>query len=137
MPPRFNLRWDEFYYSPSNRKYLMFLIFPAAMCYIRWRAETMYSYNVYITENKLYPTYNNKSFSFFKNWSNGKQMYIPDRTTVEEFKNILYKDADIVPEVIAVGCRGRMMDDSDVLALATRAFCKRDPRLLIWQDEFI
>ena len=35
---------------------------------------------------------------------------------------------------LLVGCRGRMFADTDNLALAVRAFCKRDPNILIWKD---
>ncbi|KNC36958.1 hypothetical protein PFLG_02286 [Plasmodium falciparum RAJ116] len=58
-----------------------------------------------------------------------------DNVTVKDAKRIIYQGEENIPEKIKLGCKGRIMDDNDNLAMAVRAFCKRDPKVIIWQDE--
>uniref|UniRef100_A0A3B0MYT8 Uncharacterized protein n=1 Tax=Theileria annulata TaxID=5874 RepID=A0A3B0MYT8_THEAN len=74
-----------------------------------------------------------KSGPPIKHWKNGNKVYLSDDLTVKELKKLIYGDSDSSKDVL-VGCKGRVMKDEDNLALATRAFCKRDPRLVLWRE---
>lgn len=142
--------YETFWNSQSNLKYGLVVVWPAYLFYIRWRAETQYKYNVYIADKSVYPTYKHKSgvghfvySTLFGNgwaeqggggyWSNGKVFYGTEKTTVEELKKVVY-DGEPAPEGLRVGCRGRMFENSDNLALAVKNFCRRDPRVLMWTE---
>eukprot|EP00386_Alphamonas_edax_P007612 GDKI01025359.1.p1 GENE.GDKI01025359.1~~GDKI01025359.1.p1 ORF type:complete len:169 (+),score=32.21 GDKI01025359.1:58-507(+) len=124
--------YESFYYAQYNNKYWMVLIFPLAMNSVRWTAENKLGYNVFITDESLLPDDSKKVTG---GWTNGKKLYLDDNTTVAELKALVYEGKDKIPENVAVGCRGRMMEDSDNLALAVRAFCKRDPKIVLWREE--
>ncbi|KAK1444486.1 hypothetical protein BgAZ_103970 [Babesia gibsoni] len=67
-------------------------------------------------------------------FKNGKKVYLEDSATVGDLKKMVYgKDALAYADVL-VGCKGRVMQNDDNLALSTRAFCKRDPRIVLWRD---
>lgn len=114
-------------------------------------------YHVFIAEPSLYPDLSHKWIG--KTWTNGRKYYLPDDATVSDLKNLVYseqkpleakqkelepsseesKGADPEPQYqdpseLLVGCRGRMFEDTDNLAMAVRAFCRRDPNILIWKD---
>merc|ERR1712066_700788 len=67
-------------------------------------------------------------------WTNGSAFYFPAMATVQDLKTSVY-GADKAPKALRAGCYGRMMDDSDNLALAVRTFCKRDPKIVLWEEE--
>ncbi|AFZ81271.1 hypothetical protein BEWA_006800 [Theileria equi strain WA] len=69
-----------------------------------------------------------------KNWTNGKKIYLPDDVTVSDLKRLVYGNNTAAQRDVLVGCKGRIMNNDDNLALATRAFCKRDPRLVLWRE---
>lgn len=141
--------YETFWNSQSNLKYGMVLIYPAYLYSTRWRAETKFKYNVFVQDEQNYPTFVNRSgllhvlntFAFgdvMKGggyWSNGSVYWGSDNTTVEDLKNDIYSSDPAVPKGIKMGCKGRMFEDTDNLSLAVRTFCKRDPRVLIWQEE--
>merc|ERR1719474_2303578 len=83
--------YETFWNSQSNVKYTVLFLYPGALFWVRWRAETQYKYNVFI--------------------------------------------ADKAPKAVRAGCYGRMMEDGDNLALAVRTFCKRDPKIVLWEEE--
>merc|ERR1719458_1319331 len=68
-------------------------------------------------------------------WNNGTSFYFPAMATVKDLKESVYAGADQVPKAVKAGCYGRMMEDSDNLALAVRTFCKRDPKIVLWEEE--
>ncbi|BAM41915.1 conserved hypothetical protein [Theileria orientalis strain Shintoku] len=83
-----------------------------------------------------YKWFTNKVFKpgpMVKYWENGRKIYLSDDLTVRGLKKLLYGDEESSKDVL-VGCKGRVMNDNDNLALATRAFCKRDPRLVLWRE---
>lgn len=59
--------------------------------------------------------------------------YLSASATVEDIKKAAF-GTEPVPEGLRVGCHGRMMENTDNLALAVRTFCKRDPMLLFWKE---
>ncbi|GFE53346.1 hypothetical protein BaOVIS_007500 [Babesia ovis] len=67
-------------------------------------------------------------------FKNGKKVYLNDSATVNDLKNAVYGNKAIEHSDVLVGCKGRIMQDDDNLALATRAFCRRDPRIILWKD---
>ncbi|ORM39925.1 uncharacterized protein BXIN_1282 [Babesia sp. Xinjiang] len=67
-------------------------------------------------------------------FKNGKKVYLDDSATVTDLKNAVYGQRAIENKDVLVGCKGRIMQDDDNLALATRAFCRRDPRIVLWRD---
>ncbi|KAI4840923.1 ATP synthase-associated protein [Plasmodium brasilianum] len=131
----------------------MLIIFPAVIWSTRYRADTKLGYFFYINDERLYPKNSNSTkdssswlyskYLNYKNnlmqknnkWKNGTKFYLNDDVTVEEAKKIIYQNEQGIPKNIRLGCKGRMMDDKDNLALAVRAFCKRDPKVFIWEDE--
>ncbi|EDO08289.1 hypothetical protein BBOV_III007280 [Babesia bovis T2Bo] len=67
-------------------------------------------------------------------FKNGKKVYLNDSATVQDLKNAVYGKLAMENKDVMVGCKGRIMQDEDNLALATRAFCRRDPRIILWRD---
>mmetsp|Transcript_3467 Transcript_3467/g.5088 ORF Transcript_3467/g.5088 Transcript_3467/m.5088 type:complete len:180 (-) Transcript_3467:70-609(-) len=133
--------YETFWNSQSNIKYTVVLLYPGALFYIRWRAETQYKYNVFIADKAVEPepdTSENLVSSlkkkFVSSWKNGSGFYFPAMATVKDLKESVY-GADKVPAAVRAGCYGRMMEDSDNLALAVRTFCRRDPRIVLWEEE--
>ncbi|PFH37995.1 hypothetical protein BESB_003360 [Besnoitia besnoiti] len=124
--------WDSFYYSQSSTKYVMCFLFPAGIFYTRFRADTKLGYHVFINEESIYPDYSHKYFD--TKWTNGRKLYLSDETTVAQLKAQIYGPNE-VPADVKVACRGRVFEDTDNVAMAVRAFCKRDPRLLLFKDE--
>eukprot|EP00442_Polarella_glacialis_P035097 CAMPEP_0115161786 /NCGR_PEP_ID=MMETSP0227-20121206/71596_1 /TAXON_ID=89957 /ORGANISM="Polarella glacialis, Strain CCMP 1383" /LENGTH=62 /DNA_ID=CAMNT_0002573917 /DNA_START=66 /DNA_END=254 /DNA_ORIENTATION=+ len=55
--------------------------------------------------------------------------------TVKDLKESVYGEAGKVPAAVRAGCHGRMMEDGDNLALAVRTFCRRDPKIVLWEEE--
>jgi len=140
--------YETFWNSQSNLKWGFVVAYPSYLFYIRWRAETQYKYNVYLEKPSIYPTYENekglghmlRSLAFGAGskgggyWSNGSVVYGTSAMTVGDMKNTVYR-SEKTPDNLKVGCRGRMMEDSDNLALAVKSFCRRDPRILMWVEE--
>merc|ERR1712194_845733 len=139
---------ETFWNSQSNLKWGLVVAWPAYLFYIRWRAETQYKYNVYL-EKGCEPTYANKSglfhllysLGFGKGlvegggyWKNGSVFWGNSSLTVGGLKNMVY-DSEETPKKLRVGCRGRMMQDEDNLAIAVKNFCRRDPRILMWTED--
>ncbi|SOV10124.1 conserved Plasmodium protein, unknown function [Plasmodium sp. DRC-Itaito] len=127
--------YHSFYYAQSHIKYVMLILFPAIIWTTRYRADTQLGYFFYINDEKLYPTYRHNIIKKKMKWKNGSKFYLNDNVTVKDAKNIIYEGEKNVPDKIKLGCKGRIMDDNDNLAMAVRAFCKRDPKIFIWQDE--
>ncbi|CAA9986328.1 conserved Plasmodium protein, unknown function [Plasmodium knowlesi strain H] len=155
--------YHSFYYAQSHIKYVMLFLFPGVIWSTRYRADTKLGYYIYINEEKLYPNKSieagatsdgvgswtdsaslldylyAKYFYMYnkltkKKWKNGTKFYLDDGVTVADVKKMLYSEEEI-PRNLKLGCRGRMMEDTDNLAMAVRAFCKRDPKIFIWEDE--
>ncbi|CAG9484028.1 conserved Plasmodium protein, unknown function [Plasmodium vivax] len=152
--------YHSFYYAQSHIKYVMLFLFPGVIWSTRYRADTKLGYHIYINEERLYPSglsggdevsgwsdrgnlvgplhakylhYRNKLTK--KKWKNGTKIYLEDGLTVGDVKRVLYGEEERIPRHLKVGCRGRMMEDTDNLAMAVRAFCKRDPKIFLWEDE--
>jgi len=128
--------YETFWNSQSNTKWSLVFIYPGFLYFIRWRAETQYKYRVCITDDTPKPApWTSMSWvpQFFTKHRNGEPFYQKATATVEDIKRTVYGDK-AVPENIRVGCRGRMMENTDNLALAVRTYCKRDPMLLFWQE---
>mmetsp|Transcript_14541 Transcript_14541/g.19588 ORF Transcript_14541/g.19588 Transcript_14541/m.19588 type:complete len:178 (+) Transcript_14541:3-536(+) len=124
--------YETFWNSQSNIKYTAVLIYPGALFYIRWRAETQYKYNIFIADKAVEP---DTSKNLVSSWKNGSGFYFPAMATIKDLKEAVYDGADKVPSAVRAGCYGRMMEDSDNLALAVRTFCRRDPRIVLWEEE--
>merc|ERR1712217_429583 len=121
--------YETFWNSQSNVKYTVIFLYPGALFYVRWRAETQYKYNVFIADDTVKPD-DSKNLAF--SWKNGSTFYFPAMATVKDLKDMVYDGA--VPSAVRAGCYGRMMEDSDNLALAVRTFCKRDPKITLWKE---
>ncbi|CAD7956973.1 unnamed protein product [Amoebophrya sp. A25] len=140
--------YETFWNSQSNLKWGLVVAYPSYLFYIRWRAETQYKYNVYLEKPSLYPTMAEergiahalRSVLFGAGsvgggyWSNGSVFYGTSAMSVADLKTRVY-GKETPPANLKVGCRGRMMEDSDNLALAVKSFCRRDPRILMWVEE--
>lgn len=125
--------YETFWNSQSNVKYTVVFLYPGALFWVRWRAETQYKYNVFIADKEVEP--DKKQNLFFTSWTNGSVFYFPAMATVQDLKQSVYGDASKVPPAVRAGCHGRMMEDTDNLALAVRTFCKRDPKIVLWEEE--
>jgi len=53
---------------------------------------------------------------------------------VQDFKEKIYGGKTKVPATVRAGCHGRIFEDSDNLALAVRSFCRRDPKIVLWDE---
>eukprot|EP00928_Gymnodinium_smaydae_P007991 TRINITY_DN1286_c0_g1_i1.p1 TRINITY_DN1286_c0_g1~~TRINITY_DN1286_c0_g1_i1.p1 ORF type:complete len:174 (-),score=36.55 TRINITY_DN1286_c0_g1_i1:92-538(-) len=122
--------YETFWNSQSNVKYTVVFLYPGALFYVRWRAETQYKYNVFIADEEAKP---DDSQNLVSSWKNGSTFYFPATSTVQELKDAVY-GAGSAPAGVKAGCYGRMMEDSDNLALAVRTFCRRDPKIVLWQE---
>merc|ERR1712087_451848 len=123
--------YETFWNSQSNVKYTMIFLYPGALFYVRWRAETQYKYNVFIADKAVEP---DSTQNLISTWKNGSSFYFPAMATVKDLKETVYDGAGKVPAAVRAGCHGRMMEDSDNLALAVRTFCKRDPKIIFWEE---
>lgn len=147
--------YDSFYNAQTSTKFVMGLFFPAAIFSVRYRADTKLGYHVFIADPSLYPDLSHKWIG--KTWTNGRKYYLPDEASVSDLKHLVYSEQKPLdarqregasdktgqmepkpqyqePSQLLVGCKGRMFEDSDNLAMAVRAFCRRDPNILIWKD---
>merc|ERR1712050_157937 len=124
--------YETFWNSQSNVKYTVVFLYPGALFWVRWRAETQYKYNVFIADKTVEP---DTSQNLWSTWKNGSTFYFPAMATVKDLKESVYDGADKVPKAVRAGCYGRMMEDSDNLALAVRTFCRRDPKIVLWEEE--
>jgi hypothetical protein len=126
--------YETFWFSQSNLKWTLVVLYPAALFYVRWRAEHGYKYNVFVADEDVKPqnkrTLFGKSFGGF---SNGSSVYLGGSATVKDLKDAVYGKQKS-PSSVRAGCSGRMFQDSDNLAMAVRSFCRRDPRVVFWDE---
>merc|ERR1712087_105799 len=94
--------------------------------------RTQYKYHVFIADKTMEP---DTSQNLWSSWKNGSPFYFPAMATVNDLKASVYDGSDKVPKAVRAGCYGRMMEDSDNLALAVRTFCRRDPKIVLWEEE--
>mmetsp|Transcript_134602 Transcript_134602/g.262110 ORF Transcript_134602/g.262110 Transcript_134602/m.262110 type:complete len:187 (+) Transcript_134602:88-648(+) len=132
--------YETFWNSQSSVKYTVVFLYPGALFYVRWRAETQYKYNIFVADKEVEPDYSHKLYTsfekeknWFRTWKNGSAFYFPAMATVRDLKEKVYDGK--VPPAVRAGCYGRMMEDSDNLALAVRTFCRRDPKIVFWEEE--
>merc|ERR1711937_181638 len=124
--------YETFWNSQMNIKWTAVSLYPGALFYVRYRAETQYKYNIFIADDSVKPDDSN---NLFFGWKNGSVFYFPAMATVADLKNAVYEGTDKVPAAAKAGCYGRVMEDTDNLALAVRTFCKRDPKIVLWEEE--
>eukprot|EP00747_Dinoflagellata_sp_TGD_P004659 gnl/TRDRNA2_/TRDRNA2_111762_c0_seq1.p1 gnl/TRDRNA2_/TRDRNA2_111762_c0~~gnl/TRDRNA2_/TRDRNA2_111762_c0_seq1.p1 ORF type:complete len:162 (-),score=30.84 gnl/TRDRNA2_/TRDRNA2_111762_c0_seq1:136-621(-) len=128
--------YETFWNSQSNVKYTAVILYPGLLFWVRWRAETQYKYSVFIADKEVQPAEpENFVMKKISSWKNGSGFYFPATATVKDLKQSVYGSSEKVPAAVRAGCHGRMMEDSDNLALAVRTFCKRDPRIVLWEEE--
>merc|ERR1711985_108775 len=124
--------YDTFWNSQTQVKWTAVFLYPGALFWVRWRAENQYKYNVFIADQDLKPDDSQFKFTSWDTFGNG--YYLPATATVKDLKEQVYMGADKVPAAVRAGCHGRMMEDSDNVALAVRTFCKRDPKIIFWEE---
>mmetsp|Transcript_119412 Transcript_119412/g.331935 ORF Transcript_119412/g.331935 Transcript_119412/m.331935 type:complete len:157 (-) Transcript_119412:230-700(-) len=127
--------YETFWNSQSSLKYTVVFLYPGALFYVRWRAETKYKYSVFIADKQIEPPEPTHKLKSLFTWKNGSPFYFPAMASVKDLKTSVYGSADKVPKGVRAGCYGRMMEDSDNLALAVRTFCKRDPKIVLWEED--
>merc|ERR1711972_137687 len=125
--------YDTFWNSQIQVKWTAVFLYPGALFWVRWRAETQYKYSVFIADKAVEPDCSNNLWS---SWKNGSSFYFPAMATVKDLKDSVYATGGgEVPKTVKAGCYGRMMEDTDNLALAVRTFCRRDPKIVLWEEE--
>merc|ERR1712072_762457 len=66
--------YETFWNSQSNVKYTVLFLYPGALFWVRWRAETQYKYNVFVADKTVEPDTSKKlpftEKKFFE-WKNG------------------------------------------------------------------
>merc|ERR1711972_791192 len=97
--------YETFWNSQSNVKYTAIFLYPGALFWVRWRAETQYKYNVFVADEAVKP---DDSKNLFFSWKNGKSFYLPVTATVKDMKEKLYDGG--APPAVRAGCHGRMME---------------------------
>ena len=128
--------YETFWYSQSNLKWTLVVLYPGFLFSTRWRAEHQYKYRVYVADKEITPKteksipLTEKSYGAF---SNGKSVYCAGTTTVGDFKEKVYGKGK-VPTGVRAGCHGRMFEDGDNMALAVKSFCRRDPAIVFWDE---
>merc|ERR1711904_41948 len=106
-------------------------LYPGALFWVRWRAETQYKYHVFIADKQIEP---DSSQNLYSKWKNGSVFYHNAMATVADLKDAVYEGVE-QPAAVKAGCHGRIFEDTDNLALAVRTFCKRDPKIVFWEEE--
>ena len=126
--------YETFWFSQSNLKWTLVVLYPAALFYIRWRAEHSYKYHVFVADESVKPQIE-RSFlgKTYGSFANGASFYAGGGASVKDFKDQVY-GKNKTPGSVRVGCAGRMFEDSDNLALAVRSFCRRDSRIVFWDE---
>merc|ERR1719252_496944 len=87
--------YETFWNSQSNVKYTAVLLYPGALFWVRWRAETQYKYNVFIADEAVKP---DDSKNLYSSWKNGSTFYFPAMATVKDLKDSVYGDS--VPKAV-------------------------------------
>jgi len=64
--------YETFWNSQSNLKYTLVFLYPGALFWVRWRAETQYKYHVYIADKSVEP---DCSQNLYSTWKNGSVFY--------------------------------------------------------------
>merc|ERR1712039_544285 len=75
--------YETFWNSQSNVKWTVVFLYPGALFYVRWRAETQYKYSVFIADEKVKP---DDSQNYFSSWKNGSAEYFSATATVKDLK---------------------------------------------------
>merc|ERR1711972_703869 len=78
--------YETFWNSQSNVKYTMIFLYPGALFYARWRAETQYKYNVFVADDSVKPPTPEGRFGSWRAWKNGAGFYFPAMATVRDLK---------------------------------------------------
>ena len=126
--------YETFWFSQSNLKWTLVVLYPATLFYIRWRAEHGYKYNVFVADADVKPQTERSFFGKkYGGFSNGNSFYLGGGATVQDLKEKVYGKKK-TPSTVRAGCSGRMFEDSDNLAIAVRSFCRRDPRIVFWDE---
>lgn len=136
--------YNTFYNAQYSGKFALVLLFPGFFCFVRYRAETQPGYHIFISDESIHPNPRTPKWlpaetfgleKFFA-WKNGSKIYCNEKTTVADLKRRIFGSVSAIPSDVAIGCKGRMFDDRDNLAMAVRSFCKMDPRLVVWKEEY-
>merc|ERR1712151_928485 len=83
--------YETFWNSQSNVKYTVVFLYPGALFWVRWRAETQYKYNVFIADKAVEP---DCSQNLYSSWKNGSVFYFPAMATVKDLKDKVYATYD-------------------------------------------
>ena len=125
--------YETFWFSQSNLKWTLVVLYPAALFYVRWRAEHAFKYSVFVADEAVKPqterSFLGKTYGAF---SNGASYYLGGGASVKDLKTAVY--GKTASSSVRAGCAGRMFEDADNLALAVRTFCRRDSRIVFWED---
>merc|ERR1712045_488353 len=89
--------YETFWNSQSNVKYTVLFLYPGALFWVRWRAETQYKYNVFVADQSVAP---DDSKNVFFSWKNGSPFYFPAMATVSDLKESVYSGADKIPKAV-------------------------------------
>merc|ERR1712107_705239 len=92
--------YETFWNSQSNVKWTVVFLYPGALFYVRWRAETQYKYNVFIADDSVKPEDPAGWRSYFKSWKNGKKFYFTALASVKDLKEAVYEGAENVPKAV-------------------------------------
>merc|ERR1712206_11395 len=80
--------YETFWNSQSNVKWSVVFLYPGALFWVRWRAETQYKYNVFVADDAVKPDDSN---NLFFSWKNGPAYYLTAMATVKDLKEKVYK----------------------------------------------
>lgn len=118
-----------------------FVVAVSALVYTRYRAETSLGYQMNITdydaddENKTKGK-ERRAETVYKRHVQHSKLYLPETTTVAQLKERLTNSSHPLAGKVRIGCKGRMMSDADNVANAVKCFCRRDPQLVAWIEDF-
>merc|ERR1712107_512171 len=80
--------YDTFWNSQIQVKWTAVFLYPGALFWVRWRAETQYKYNVFIADKSVEP---DTSGNLFFSWKNGQTFYFTAMATVKDLKETVYE----------------------------------------------
>ncbi|OII71344.1 hypothetical protein cand_025030 [Cryptosporidium andersoni] len=135
---KLNRLYTQFYYGEQRKKYILYIGLPLALFLIRLRSENSMYCNIFIDNEILKHLDSNYS----KVWKSGKKIYINEKHQVLDLKRLVFNSfskrigvKDIETHMnIKASCKGRVLLDKDNLALIIKGFCRRDPRIVFFNE---
>jgi hypothetical protein len=129
--------YETYWFSQSSLKYTLVFLYPGFLYWTRFKAEHQYKYHLFFADESVKPSTEKQIYKFkYGATKDGKMVYQTGDVTVSDLKKQLFAEAKNkeASSKARVGCHGRMFEDSDNLAMAVKNFCRKDSKLVFWEE---